>query len=764
MPETFDPYHKWLGIGPEEQPANHYRLLGIRLFEADRDVIDNAVYRQIAHIRTFQLGQHTDLSQRILNELAAAKARLLDPAKKAEYDAWLRAQLGSVESRPADGGERDAWTPFPSQIPPNVPLRVSPSPPASYRPSRQRFSRGWPILAVVGTAVILAAVIGWLLLRGENRANIVARQPENKAVIPADAERLPRPSEKTKTESKEGDPGLPPSQTPRASTPEPSETNAALVASPAGKPVKTPATIPLQTQSLNDAAENSTPSKANASTKRTAAGTRPPQQSQTRASGKNQIPGDTAQEQATKLIREVYSDDYAAAKTPAQKADLARRMIDKANETKDDPASHFVLLRVARDLAAQAGEADVAFQAVDALALGYEIDAHSMKVDVLPKAAASASKLEQYEVVVQLAARIMEEAVANDTFEEATQLGAIAASAARDSKNRELLTQISDRNRDVAELAEVYKQVKPAFEKLKQNHADPEANQAAGKYLCLVKGDWDKGIPLLASGNDEALKALAKREIDETGDARAQAALGDSWWELAAGQEGVTAKHLRKRAVHWYKKAAPQLTGLLKEKVDKRLNSAGPQDDSSLASGQRVVNLLSLLPANRKRRGGLLLGPALLDKTGSFYFPYDPPEEYDFEFSYTRGDERGKGGDTFVDFNVFLPRDGRQYCLVMRREQAGDLRVGFYYSDRARRLTNLPSEMARLHKFTVLLQVRTVDVKYFVNGELQMTAKCVDLVLSEKGGQLGFQLSGGSTAVIHTAQVREVTGRGRVKR
>ena len=25
----FDPYHRWLGIPPEEQPADHYRLLGI---------------------------------------------------------------------------------------------------------------------------------------------------------------------------------------------------------------------------------------------------------------------------------------------------------------------------------------------------------------------------------------------------------------------------------------------------------------------------------------------------------------------------------------------------------------------------------------------------------------------------------------------------------------------------------------------------------------------------------------------------------------
>lgn len=36
LPENFDPYHKWLGIPPEEQPPHYYRLLGIKLFESGR--------------------------------------------------------------------------------------------------------------------------------------------------------------------------------------------------------------------------------------------------------------------------------------------------------------------------------------------------------------------------------------------------------------------------------------------------------------------------------------------------------------------------------------------------------------------------------------------------------------------------------------------------------------------------------------------------------------------------------------------------------
>ena len=52
----FDPYHEWLRIPPDEQPANHYRLLGLELFEADRDMIESVSLEQIAHVRTFAIG------------------------------------------------------------------------------------------------------------------------------------------------------------------------------------------------------------------------------------------------------------------------------------------------------------------------------------------------------------------------------------------------------------------------------------------------------------------------------------------------------------------------------------------------------------------------------------------------------------------------------------------------------------------------------------------------------------------------------------
>ena len=91
MTSGFDPYYKWLGIPPDEQPPNHYRLLGLRQFESDPEVIEAASDQRMAHLRTYQAGQYSALSQKLLNEVAGAKICLLSPEKRARYDEILRA-------------------------------------------------------------------------------------------------------------------------------------------------------------------------------------------------------------------------------------------------------------------------------------------------------------------------------------------------------------------------------------------------------------------------------------------------------------------------------------------------------------------------------------------------------------------------------------------------------------------------------------------------------------------------------------------------
>ena len=88
-------YHTWLGIPPSHSSPDHYQILGIAHFESNSDVISSAADRQMAHVRTFQIGQNSELSQRILNDIAAAKLCLLTATRKAAYDAALQRTMSA---------------------------------------------------------------------------------------------------------------------------------------------------------------------------------------------------------------------------------------------------------------------------------------------------------------------------------------------------------------------------------------------------------------------------------------------------------------------------------------------------------------------------------------------------------------------------------------------------------------------------------------------------------------------------------------------
>ena len=100
MPNDFDPYYQWLGIPPNQQPPNYYRLLGIGLFETDQQVINNAASQRYLHVQSFQGGENKALVPRILKEIIVAGVCLLTPEKKAKYDAELKSQNQSAQVEP----------------------------------------------------------------------------------------------------------------------------------------------------------------------------------------------------------------------------------------------------------------------------------------------------------------------------------------------------------------------------------------------------------------------------------------------------------------------------------------------------------------------------------------------------------------------------------------------------------------------------------------------------------------------------------------
>ena len=286
---------------------------------------------------------------------------------------------------------------------------------------------------------------------------------------------------------------------------------------------------------------------------------------------KSPIPAEAAQAEATKLVKEVYGDEWAAAKSSTEKQALAKKLLGKADETTDDPVSRFVLLRLARDIATQAIDGRTAYQAIDAMAESFQVDALEMKTVVLTKGASTAQKPAHHKVIAGEALKLADQAVSEDNFTAADKLGKLALAEARRAGDKDLVSEVQGRIAKSIDRAKAYENVKEARAALEKTPQDPEANLVVGKYLCFMKGDWDEGLPMLALGKDEILKALAKQEIEGAASSTEQVKLGDGWWSLAEKQEGTVKKQTQGRAGYWYQKALPGLSGLIKAKVEKRL-------------------------------------------------------------------------------------------------------------------------------------------------------------------------------------------------
>ena len=153
MHDPFDPYWQWLAIPPAEQPPDHYRILGLRLFETDRPMIAQAARARTEHVRSCHDGSHPEAAERVLEHLAAARDTLLSPELKAQYDNLL------VQRESARGPQPVA--------PPRQPTRTSPVNIVAHGPQRDRKDRRTKLsptsLITLGSAAALVLALGLAL-------------------------------------------------------------------------------------------------------------------------------------------------------------------------------------------------------------------------------------------------------------------------------------------------------------------------------------------------------------------------------------------------------------------------------------------------------------------------------------------------------------------------------------------------------------------------------------------------------------------------
>ncbi|HSU66962.1 MAG TPA: hypothetical protein VLJ39_08835, partial [Tepidisphaeraceae bacterium] len=321
------------------------------------------------------------------------------------------------------------------------------------------------------------------------------------------------------------------------------------------------------------------------------------------------VPSDAAIKAGENQVRDVLGAQIKAARTPADRVKLSEQMRQTAAGTAD-PGAKCALLHDAETLGAEAGDVDSALAAHADLAAAFELGNSKLASEVFLKLGRAPLNPDAARKVCTALLSAAQDAVASDQYDVARQLTKLALPVARESNDHAMSEGISSLNATINTCDAEQKRIAPARAALAANPNDPAANAAVGRFYCLTKGDWAKGLSMLARGNDPVLKPLAAKDLSQPSSASGQAALADAWWAYADTQPQLLRGPVHLRAGYWYDQASAGLSGLARLKANQRAadyrvsvaNQPKPQDaqlDSASANGgsDRFTSALQIVQA-----------------------------------------------------------------------------------------------------------------------------------------------------------------------
>ncbi|MBV8881335.1 MAG: SUMF1/EgtB/PvdO family nonheme iron enzyme, partial [Planctomycetaceae bacterium] len=350
---------------------------------------------------------------------------------------------------------------------------------------------------------------------------------------------------------------------------------------------------------------------------------------------------------AEAAVRKTFNVD--AAKTPKDKADLARTLLQTASASGAKDVELYALLRMAKTLAAQGGALKVSLEAIDRTGLAFDVDAMGEKVELFAKTTLKPTDAATWGAG---ALDVAEEASQAEEYDSAIKLAGRAEALGRSANDRGLQETAKERAKELSDLKRAADGLKAHVKTLESKPDDPAANAAVGKFTCLVKGDWKRGLPMLVKGSEPALKTLAELELATPVDAAAQAALGESWAAQAEKETPTYKTRERSRAAEWLSRALPGLSGLTKVSAEKKLASLGPVAFSKehpvldLGPGARVE--LIYVRAGSFTMGGTIVPVAV----------WEADQRPEHRVTLTRGYYLGRTEVTRGQFAAFVKATG----------------------------------------------------------------------------------------------------------
>ncbi len=306
------------------------------------------------------------------------------------------------------------------------------------------------------------------------------------------------------------------------------------------------------------------------------------------AAEKSPVPNDAASKTAQMTVRDLFKNDLASAKTPAQLTELANKMLEAVEGNAESAANDYVLLTTALGLTEKASALGAASSIVERIAGQFSVDERELMLQTMKNLSKGPTDKDYHKELAQRALQLAAETQRADRADLTKEYLELVDSIGRRLKSNEWAKTTSARRAELAEHKKLTEAYAAAEKTLLMKPDDPAANEAAGRYLVAVKQDWERGVKMLARSKDAATNKAAKAD-DTQLDAVAAVtpeqatAIADAWWEAASTQSGAAVKAAFKlRAGQWYALVASDLKGLTKTKAEQRVTESGWEDSAEV--------------------------------------------------------------------------------------------------------------------------------------------------------------------------------------
>lgn len=572
---SFDPYAAWLGIRDSRIPLNHYRLLGLEVFETDLAAIEHAADRQMAHIRQYHSGRYADAANELLNEITTARLCLLKADRKQIYDQQLARELTDlgivVFYSLLDN------TPQGIRIPELPKLKLD----GEAFPLDQPTSRSTIWIATACSVAIVLVILA-LTLAMRPTANEPASQI---ALVPPKAKAQPRqrPDLANRVDNKKVLPEAAPANEPAAAlTPDlqppnkvaPEEKTVVAPVNPAvpklqvgnndpGKMPVPPEPLPIQGAVGELGAGELPPEPAKpAVLVPLGLAAQPPQRV---------IPDAETLQRKRNELRVLYKTEYASSK-PTTRLDLAATLLRGSLQEGLDDTTRYAFVFEARELAATYGDPLLALQACSQLHQIYGQNLVTLEQDSLQKALRLSNQSADYyrmltdEFLVQYV-----RAIERGNFSHAVSYANSALVAARKAEEPNLIAATTRLQKDAMQIKAQYLKAQQALTDVFNNSPNVDSAREFGIYYFGFLGDYEQGLDHFAKCLDPTIKELTKREQRASANPRELLALGDQWWSFSESFRDLPRTNIRQHAADFYQRALPSLSGLEKVQIEKRL-------------------------------------------------------------------------------------------------------------------------------------------------------------------------------------------------